>query len=89
MGFPTKTPGSRAATDADFDHVRTEGYEPQIAGQGIGKSTGRGKLHPLTGAETAYAGEPDGVNHAAEHGGNGLIRAMHAHADRAHPVMRR
>lgn len=84
MGFPAKTPGSRPAREGDFSR---EGFHPQIDGQGIGGSRKGGKLHPLTGVESGFAGQL-GSNHNAEHAGNGLIKAMHAHADKAHPVRR-
>lgn len=79
MSVATKSPGSKPFPGMAPGH---EAMAP-IHGQGIGSSRGGGKLHSLTGCDPSKG---DGY---AGHANCGMINAMEAHADRAHPVKRR
>lgn len=69
----SKTGGGVPNTDMKAGHSA-----PKIgAAPGPQTDGGNVNMHAATGHR--------GVNHQANHGGNGLIKAMHAHADKLHP----
>lgn len=84
---PSKVPGEKAGPNGSFPigdkkHAR-------LAIGGATRSEHAGNISHSTAEHIkaeARAKLHHGTDHKAEHNDNGMIKAMHAHADKVHPV---
>lgn len=81
---PSKVPGEKAGPNGSFPvgdkkHAR-------LAIGGATRSYNAGNISKSTEEHIQHeAREKLGTDHKAEHNDNGMIRAMHEHADKLHP----
>lgn len=91
---PSSVPGKKAGPNGSFPvgdpkHARLAigGATHSYNAGNISKST-ENHIKSEARAELRKSGGGSKTNHQAEHGGNGMIEAMHAQADKIHPTKR-